>query len=739
MFSRKTLPPLVAAGVALLAVGLYALHCGGAIALPGLTRAELAAIDARFELRGRRALRTQDIVIVALDEKTRAEAPDLFQKRAGWARLVAALGRYRPAAVGIDGYFASPEITLPEEVVTQVKAARAALAAEPGSAAVAAGVAALDAVVEETRGDEKLAAAVGEAGVVWLGALLFLEGDPATPGAPEPAQLRPARFDEVAAGTTSAAHRPPRAGDYATVALPAIAARAAGAGLLNVDLDEDGAVRGGYLVLERAGRFYLPLALALARRKLGGEATYLVGADRVALGRLDLPVDARGRARFDFLGTAFPRLSAADVAAGRAPREALAGKLVVVGYTDAARDKFVTPFDPLFPGVEIHATLLHNALYGELLRRLGPVGDLGVVAGLCALLAALQLVGARRPLAGVTASLVVLVGYLAATQALFVGRVEVPVVAPLVAGLLVTLAGIGTAVVVEGREKAHIRAAFSQYLDDKAVRQILADPSRLALGGERRELTVLFSDIRGFTQLAEDLDPLKLIEFLNAYLTPMTELVWSAGGMLDKYIGDALMAVYGAPLEQTDHAVRACRTALEMQRRLKDLNETWRATGIGPIAVGIGVNSGPMSVGNMGSARRKNYTVVGDAVNQASRLEGLTKEYGAPILCGERTFALARDGFVFREVDRVRLKGRDQAERVYELLGESPGADVAAYERALAAYRARDWDAAEADLDAILAATPGDGPARALRERVRALRASPPAADWDGVHDQAGK
>jgi adenylate cyclase len=739
MFSRRALPPLVAAGIALLSVGLHALHAAGIIAVPGLTRAELAAVDARFTLRGPRPLRTQDIVIVALDERTRAEAPDLFQKRAGWARLLAALARYRPAAIGIDGYFASPEITLPAEVVAQAKAARAALAAEPASAASAAAISAFDAVIEETRGDDKLARAVGDAGVVWLGALLFLDGEPAAADAPEPAPLRPARFDEVAAGAARASRRPPRAADFATVALPEVAARAAGAGLLNVDLDEDGAVRGGYLVLERAGRFYLPLALALARRKLGVEATYVVGDDHVGLGRLDLPVDARGRARFDFLGTPFPRLSAADVASGRVPPDALAGKIVFVGYTDAARDKFVTPFDPLFPGVEIHATLLHNALYGELVRRLGPWGDVGALAALCALLTLLQLVGARRPLAGVVAGMLLLGGYLAAAQLLFGQRVELPVAAPLVGGILVTLAGIGTAVVVEGREKAHIRAAFSQYLDDKAVRQILSDPSRLALGGERRELTVLFSDIRGFTQLAEDLDPLKLIEFLNAYLTPMTELVWSAGGMLDKYIGDALMAVYGAPLEQTDHAVRACRTALEMQRRLAELNDAWRASGLGSIVVGIGVNSGAMSVGNMGSARRKNYTVVGDAVNQASRLEGLTKEYGAPILCGERTYALARDKFVFREIDRVRLKGRDQAERVYELLGEAPGADASAYERALAAYRVRDWDAAEAGLDAIIAERPDDGPARVLRERVRRLREAPPGEGWDGVYDQAGK
>jgi adenylate cyclase len=196
------------------------------------------------------------------------------------------------------------------------------------------------------------------------------------------------------------------------------------------------------------------------------------------------------------------------------------------------------------------------------------------------------------------------------------------------------------------------------------------------------------------------------------------------------------MAVYGAPLDQPDHAARACRTALEMQRRIQELNAEWRTTGLPEVNVGIGINSGQMSVGNMGSARRKNYTVVGDAVNQASRLEELTKEYGAPVLVGERTRELAGDRFVFREIDRVRLRGRDQAEAVYELLGEVP-ADPTGYELALAAYRERRWDDAEAGLDAILGGRPGDGPARVLRDRVRRLRAAPPANDWDGVYDQS--
>ncbi|HUH03253.1 MAG TPA: adenylate/guanylate cyclase domain-containing protein, partial [Kofleriaceae bacterium] len=242
---------------------------------------------------------------------------------------------------------------------------------------------------------------------------------------------------------------------------------------------------------------------------------------------------------------------------------------------------------------------------------------------------------------------------------------------------------------------------------------------------------------------SETLEPEMLSRYLNEYLTPMTERVMSDGGLLDKYIGDAIMAVYGAPLEMTDHASRACATALAMHRDLRPLNESWRARGLPEIAIGIGVNSGPMAVGNMGSEARFDYTVMGDAVNLGARLEALTKEYGVDILTGEAT-AQSATGFVFRELDLVRVAGRQGTARVFELVGRDgdgplSATQLAVFAGALEAYRLRDWPAAEAGFSTFLDQVPADGPAHVMRDRVRTLRHSPPPADWDGVYAQVTK
>jgi adenylate cyclase len=738
---RTANAPLVAAVVtALLCAFLYAAHRGGLLTLPYLETAELGTLDARFKLRGPRAPKDDGIVIVALDEETRARAPEIYQKRSGWARLVAAIARYEPAAIGIDGYFASPELVLPPTVVGKVRAADEALAAEPATTSSTLAREALGAVLEETRGDERLAEAVAAARVVVLGALLFVDEEPAAAGTVEPSGLAGARAAEVVVAETHPSRRPPQAGARVVAPLPAIAAGARGAGLLNVIHDEDGAVRRAYGLVERGGRFYLPLALATARARTtgGGDVAYVTGEETLAFGGHALAVDARGRAQLDFLGPAgtFRHIAAIDVLSGRTPREAIAGKLVFVGYTDAARDKLITPFDPLLAGVELHATFAHNALFGELLRRAGPRGTLAAILGLGFLLALLQLraIRARRPWIVGLAAVALIAGYLAVAQRLFAAGIIVDVAAPLLSFVLITVAALATALVTEGREKARIRAAFSQYLDDNAVKEILADPSRLELGGERRELTVLFSDIRGFTQLSEDLEPEQVIGFLNAYLTPMTEVVWTEGGMLDKYIGDAVMAVFGAPLAHQDHAARACRSAVAMQRRLGELNDGWAKNGLPRIAVGIGLNTGPMSVGNMGSVRRKNYTVIGDAVNLGSRLEALTKSYDVDILVGERTRALAGDGFQFRELDLVRVRGKDRPERVYELVVDEK-VDAAGYAIALGCCRRKEWDEAERGFARLVEMYPWDGPAAVMLARVRRLRKETLPANWDGVYD----
>ncbi len=751
---RRLNPSMLAAAVVtLVTTGVYAGHRAAWWTVPGLDRIELSTLDARFRARGARDPEDGAIVVLGVDDKTREQNPEVFQTRRGWAALIDALSTYNPKAIGLDAFFGSPEVALDPDVVAEVREAREQLAAElertPGAQRA---LHALSQVVEQTRGDDVLADAVKKSGRIFLGLLFFLpEGgeEPAPDGAEEPPGVGLARYGEAVAVAQPPSRRPPRA-SYVGTSLAQIAAGARGAGALNVVYDPDGEVRRVHAVQQYGGRFYMPLGMAMALEWLGADASYVVGAEEIRIGDKTVPVSPRGEAQLSHLGPngAFPRVSAADVLSGAAPREALEGKLVFVGFTDTARDKVATPFDTRVDGVEIHATLAHNLLHGELLRRTRPLTAVLTVLLLGAALTALQLRRLRQRRAWLVGlgSVVILFGYVVAAQLLFSGsELIVDVAAPVLAGVLVTLAALSAALATEGREKRALRDAFSSYVNDTLVQRIVDDPSRaaLALGGVRRELTVLFSDIRGFSRFSEQLPPEALSDFLNEYLTPMTELVMAQDGMLDKYIGDAIMAVYGAPIDQTDHARRACRTALAMMAALGPLNERWRERSMPVIDIGIGINTGPMSVGNMGSRARFDYTVMGDAVNLGARLEALTKEYKVDILIGEGTAALVKGDLVLREIDLVRVIGREKPVRVFELVGEVgaaaiTGDDLDRFGAALAAYRAGVWEEAEKGFAAFLEVHREDGPAKVLLERTRVLRRQPPAG-WDGVYAQATK
>tara|TARA_R110002096_G_scaffold44526_6_gene120129 strand:+ start:25370 stop:26674 length:1305 start_codon:yes stop_codon:yes gene_type:complete len=429
------------------------------------------------------------------------------------------------------------------------------------------------------------------------------------------------------------------------------------------------------------------------------------------------------------------------------PHPALQDKLVLLGYTDSARDKITTPLERRLDGVELHATLIHNLLHGELLRHTGASTTIAIILLFGGLLALLQLRSLRKRGAWMmgVGSLVLFIAFCIAAQLIFSRlHLVIEVVAPLLSALFILLTALTTALATEGREKAQIRSAFGQYLQSTLVERLLQNPESLRLGGQRRELTVLFSDIRGFSRFSEQLEPELLSDFLNEYLTPMTELVMQDAGMLDKYIGDAVMAVYGAPLRIEDHATRACGTALAMQEALAPLNESWKTRGLPEVRIGIGINTGAMSVGNMGSQRRFDYTVMGDAVNLGARLEGLTKSYKVGILVGETTRRAASEGFVFREVDRVRVLGRSAAASVYELCGTTSAPGLSQEQRdlfaqGLAAYREQDWDRCENTLRQLLQELPQDGPSETLLERLSELRKATLGSEWDGVFDQRVK
>jgi len=524
------------------------------------------------------------------------------------------------------------------------------------------------------------------------------------------------------------------------VTMPEVAAGAVGTGAVNTFRDEDGVTRRVPLVLGYGGRFYMPLGLAVALAELGkpGDTKYLVGDSVLTAGGIDLPVTRGASIVLDVLGRdRIPRVSAADVLAGRAPKESLANKLVFVGFTYAAFDKVVTPLDHLADGVELHATLAENVLGGRLIRATGSIATLLAVLALCGTVCAAQLRRVRRrpwmpPLIALGAVLL----YIGLAVALFANGTVIPIGLPVVLAAFVLVAATIGGLATEGREKARLRAVFSQYVAGPVVDRILADPARAKLGGERKELTVLFSDIRGFSLFSEGMAPEKLAAFLGEYLTPMTELVLASGGTLDKYIGDAVMAIWGAPIDVPDHAARACDVALKMQETLIGLNQQWAKSGKPAVSIGIGLNTGAMAVGNMGSAARFDYTVLGDQVNLGARLEALTKEYGISILVGEATAKAAGDAFVFREIDLVRVKGRAGALPVFELVGRAGEVTIdPAFAAALAAYRARELVAAEQQFAAIA----GDPVAAVMAKRCAELAAEPPPADWDGVYEQRSK
>ncbi|HWO25750.1 MAG TPA: adenylate/guanylate cyclase domain-containing protein [Kofleriaceae bacterium] len=708
--------------------------------LPGLAELEGLTIDARFRLRGPRAPATDRIVIVGMDDQLRAEAPDVLQTRRGYARLIDAISAGRPKLVALDLFFSTPEEILPPELTARVRAADAQLAgtADPALAEPRAVIAA---VAEELRGDERLAQAIARSGRVMLGAN-FVRGPPGrgAQAMSEPPGLARARLGEVAdAGGGDPNLRPIRA---ATVrfSLPAIAAAALGAGAINDLRDYDGVRRRMPLVLEHGGRHYMTLGLAVALHELGQpRATrYVAGARTLWAAGRELPLSAAASLPIDVLGRdRIPRVSAADVLADRAgARAQLAGKLVFVGHTYAAADKVATPLDLTADGVELHATVAENLLGGRVLRDPGWLATLAATLVLGGVVCAAQLRRVRRrawvpPLV----ALVALAGYVGIALALFAGGTVIALALPTVLTGAVVLAATIGGLATEGREKLHLRALFSQYVSQPVVDRILADPARARLGGERKELTVLFTDIRGFSQVAEGMAPEELAAFLGEYLTPMTDLVLASGGTLDKYIGDAVMAFWGAPIDMPDHAARACEVALQMQRALATLNRAWAQAGRPPIAIGIGINTGPMAVGNMGSAARFEYTVLGDQVNLASRLEALTKEYGLGILVGEATARAAGAGFVFREIDLVRVKGRAGAAPVFELIGAAPADDAPAFSRALALYRDRKFGEAKA----AFAALSGDPAAAVMAARCEVLAAAPPPPGWDGVYDQRSK
>ncbi len=421
-------------------------------------------------------------------------------------------------------------------------------------------------------------------------------------------------------------------------------------------------------------------------------------------------------------------------------------KIVVVGaITVGTFDLKASPLSAQYPGVEVQATAIENLLAGQRVHPLGagPIAGVALAASLAAAIGVLvpQRIGIKLIAAFLTIA-ILLVGAVALFRAETIRWL--PLAVPLSATLLATGGALAWSYVTEGRARRVVLKALSQYVSPAVAEQIAKDPSRLALGGERREMTVMFTDIQGFTNLTEAMDVESLGHMLNFYLDEMSSVVLDHDGTLDKYIGDAIMSFWNAPVDQPDHAVRAARAALGMKRREEMIRPQLARLGATGMHTRLGLNSGPMAVGNMGSARKFNYTVLGDSVNLASRLEGANKFYGTQILMAETTASQIRGQFAMRQIDVLRVKGKQQPMAVYELLAEGLPQDddrlrIERYESALAHYRARRWDEAEAALNVLNQRLPEDAPAAVLLARLAEFRQHPPPDGWDGVYEAKEK
>jgi adenylate cyclase len=536
----------------------------------------------------------------------------------------------------------------------------------------------------------------------------------------------------------------------------ALAGEQAGTGFFNVQPDADGVVRRAVLALPY-GRssnpaqwdMYASLDVQALRVYLGlpNDQTVLdfgpAGITALEFGKtIVIRPDDVARVFINYQGgvRSYRYVSIADVVNKKFSAGTFRDKLVLVGASATGiGDLRSTPFGGLdFPGVEIHANVIDNLLNQNLLRRAATqaLADAGFILLFGIVLGGWLAFANPRWL---PLGLLLLLPFASVVYWAFLHHWWLNFTIPALA--LVGNVGLVALyrVFVEDKEKRKVSGAFQQYLSPAVIRLLLNNPDQV--NPQKKALTVMFSDIRGFTSVAESLDAQVLANLLNEYLSEMTRIVFMYRGTLDKYIGDAVMAFWGAPLGDPEFdARRACDTALAMLAQLAHLNATWSAKGYPIIAIGIGINSGVASVGNMGSTLRYSYTAIGDMVNLASRLEGMTKEYQTRIIVsGVTRAALPPDVFLLRGLDYIRVKGKSEPVEIYELLGyrETAGelAELAdLFAQARECYKRHQWQETAARLDAILARWPNDGPSRVFRQRIAGYLAAPPAADWDGVY-----
>jgi adenylate cyclase len=702
---------------------------------PLLQSLRMLAFDAYQHISPAHAPPEAPVRIVDIDEASLAHLGQWPWPRTTLADLTERLGDAGAAAVAFDILFAEPDRTSPEQMLGGL--------AQPRQAALRRLIsdwAPHDRVFADTLGRYRTVLAAS------------FQNEPGPEAFPLKAGL-------VSAGDNPAPLLPSFAG--VSVNLPILSDAAQGVGFINWIPDSDQIVRRVPL-FARQGDTIAPSLAMEALRVAQGASTYMIrssnahgttafgsstGINAVRVGQAMIPTDAQGELWLHFRpSTLAEHIPAWRVLDGQIPASAFNGRIVLIGSSaPGLMDLRATPLDPSIPGVDVHQQVLEQIVSGRYLTRPDYAPGLEWLIAVIAIL--LLAFAATRAPASIDAAigLGMIAAICAAGVFLFVKAGYL--FDPVFPSLCVFVFSASSATYLYRRtehQRAEIRRAFSQYVSPAVVRELASHPERLKLGGEVRDLTVLMCDIRNFTSISEKLNAEELTAFINSFLTPLTDIIIEHGGTIDKYMGDAIMAFWNAPIDDPQHARNGCMAALNMIERLRAMNDSWRAEAAAAgrqfddVAIGVGLNSGECCVGNLGSDRRFDYSAIGDTVNVSARLESLTKTLRVTMLVGEETAALAAD-LPFFEVDLVRLKGRTAPSRIYTLLPELAASEawaplVQEHTAFLAAYRSALWNEAEAQL-AAFAPPPALAPLYGVyARRIARLKAANPA-HWDGVYE----
>jgi len=716
---------------------------------PFLELMELKTIDLRFV--GREGIaQNSKVVLAVIDEKSVDKEGKWIWPRSKITDLVTRLSDAGAKVITFDIGFLEPDEKSVVKTISEIEQTLTGLDDENRAF--------LDGLKRASDNDQLLAKAISNSKAkVVLGHFFQMEREHAGDFDDkllevQKKSIRSSRYDLIRYQSGNALDVPIISAEVANSNIPSISSATKYSGFFNMFPDIDGVVRWIPAIIDYEEEFYAPISIMSLSAYLDSPPTVVVaeyGVEKIQIGKIAIPTDELGRIIINYRGDAktFKHISVTDILHGQVPAEEVKDKIVIIGATAIGIfDMRVTPFSSVFPGIEIHANIIDSALSKDFLYQ----PTWAAIFDILAIIIAGLILGFILPRASVFPGIIVVCvmffGHMFLCRYIFSAYGWIlNMVYPMIVIISVYISITAYKYLVESRQKRFIRSAFSTYLAPTVVKKLIESPDGLELGGEERDITAFFSDVQGFTSISEKLTPAELVELLNEFLTEMTDIVLQYEGTVDKFEGDAIIAFFGAPNELENQAETAAVTCVQMQKKLAELREKWKSQGRPELMMRIGLCTGPAVVGNMGSRNRMDYTMMGDTVNTAARLEGVNKIYGIYTLVCETTFQKSNSRVVGREIDAINVVGKGEPVTVYQLMGFPEDMDemllktMKYYAKGLNLYRQLNWEAAIKHFKAALKVSPEDGPSKTMLARCVAYQQDPPPKDWNGSYTMKTK